>query len=32
MTPSAAKAVNSTLSNGFFTPVTGTEEQEGIDA
>lgn len=32
MTPSAAKAVNSTLNNGFFTPVTGVEEQEGIDA
>lgn len=32
MTPSAAKAINVTLNDGFFTPVTGREEQEGIDA
>jgi hypothetical protein len=32
MTPSSAVAINATLNNGFFTPVTGREEQEGIDA
>lgn len=32
MTTSAAKAINATLNTSFFTPVTGREEQEGIDA